>query len=127
MERLRCLISKRTAIYAAEEKALRVMLEGEQEEERKRDREIRQKKEKEKLLQKKREVDFMLFGGNSRFMELLNRQDRPEARRKILIIYAFNTQSIYLLLSRAYHCFLWQRSTQEAILLTGKATNHVSS
>ncbi|KAA0722859.1 Programmed cell death protein 7 ES18 [Triplophysa tibetana] len=62
LERLRCLISKRTAIYAAEEKALRVMLEGEQEEERKRDREIRQKKEKEKLLQKKREVDFMLFG-----------------------------------------------------------------
>lgn len=64
LERLRSLINKRTAVYAVEEKALRVMLEGEQEEERKRDREKRQKKEREKLLQKKREVDFMLFGGN---------------------------------------------------------------
>lgn len=67
LERLRSLIRKRTAIYAAEEKALRVMLEGEQEEERKRDREKRLKKEKEKLLQKKREVDAMLFGGNTGF------------------------------------------------------------
>ncbi|XP_016401306.1 programmed cell death protein 7 [Sinocyclocheilus rhinocerous] len=62
LERLRSLIRKRTAVYATEEKALRVMLEGEQEEERKRDREKRLKKEKEKLLQKKREVDTMLFG-----------------------------------------------------------------
>ncbi|KAK2913396.1 hypothetical protein Q8A67_001795 [Cirrhinus molitorella] len=62
LERLRSLIRKRTGVYATEEKALRVMLEGEQEEERKRDREKRQKKEKEKLLQKKREVDAMLFG-----------------------------------------------------------------
>ncbi|ROI48926.1 Programmed cell death protein 7 [Anabarilius grahami] len=62
LERLRSLIRKRTAVYATEEKALRVMLEGEQEEERKRDREKRLKKEKEKLLQKKREVDVMLFG-----------------------------------------------------------------
>nr|XP_055039529.1 programmed cell death protein 7 [Misgurnus anguillicaudatus] len=62
LERLRSLIQKRTAVYAVEEKALRVMLEGEQEEERKRDREKRQKKEKEKLLQKKREVESMLFG-----------------------------------------------------------------
>lgn len=62
LERLRSLIRKRTAVYAAEEKALRVMLEGEQEEERKRDREKRLKKEKEKLMQKKREVDAMLFG-----------------------------------------------------------------
>lgn len=64
MERLRSLIRKRTAVYATEEKALRVMLEGEQEEERKRDREKRLKKEKEKLLQKKRQVDTMLFGGD---------------------------------------------------------------
>ncbi|XP_059362575.1 programmed cell death protein 7 [Carassius carassius] len=62
LERLRSLIHKRTAVYATEEKALRVMLEGEQEEERKRDREKRLKKEKEKLLQKKRQVDTMLFG-----------------------------------------------------------------
>lgn len=60
--RLRALISKRTAVYGAEEKALRVMLEGEQEEERKRDHEKRQRKEQEKQLQKKREVDAMLFG-----------------------------------------------------------------
>ncbi|KAG1959533.1 programmed cell death protein 7 [Pimephales promelas] len=64
LERLRSLIRKRTAIYATEEKALRVMLEGEQEEERKRDREKRLKKEKEKLLQKKRDVDAILFGAD---------------------------------------------------------------
>lgn len=64
LTRLRTLIRKRTAVYGAEEKALRVMLEGEQEEERKRDHEKRQKKEREKLLQKKREIDMMLFGGN---------------------------------------------------------------
>ncbi|XP_060740373.1 programmed cell death protein 7 [Tachysurus vachellii] len=62
LTRLRSLISKRTAVYGAEEKALRVMLEGEQEQERKRDREKRQKKEREKLLQKKREINTMLFG-----------------------------------------------------------------
>ncbi|CAL8246557.1 unnamed protein product [Lota lota] len=63
LERLRALIRTRTAVYAAEEKALRVMLEGEQEEERKRDLEERQRKERERQLQKKREVDAMLFGG----------------------------------------------------------------
>ncbi|KAB5558980.1 hypothetical protein PHYPO_G00023530 [Pangasianodon hypophthalmus] len=62
LTRLRTLIRKRTAVYGAEEKALRVMLEGEQEEERKRDHEKRQKKEREKLLQRKREIDMMLFG-----------------------------------------------------------------
>lgn len=62
--RLRTLIKKRTAVYGAEEKALRVMLEGEQEEERKRDHEKRQKKERDKLLQRKREINMMLFGGN---------------------------------------------------------------
>lgn len=64
LTRLRSLIRKRTAVYGAEEKALRVMLEGEQEEERKRDHEKRQRKEREKLLQRKREIDMMLFGGN---------------------------------------------------------------
>lgn len=63
LTRLRALIRKRMAVYGAEEKALRVMLEGEQEEERKRDHEKRQKKEREKLLQRKREIDAMLFGG----------------------------------------------------------------
>ncbi|XP_017333944.1 programmed cell death protein 7 [Ictalurus punctatus] len=62
LTRLRSLIRKRTAVYGAEEKALRVMLEGEQEEERKRDHEKRQRKEREKLLQRKREIDMMLFG-----------------------------------------------------------------
>ncbi|KAK3533938.1 hypothetical protein QTP70_034937 [Hemibagrus guttatus] len=62
LTRLRSLIRKRTAVYGVEEKALSVMLEGEQEEERKRDHEKRQKKEREKLLQKKREINMMLFG-----------------------------------------------------------------
>ncbi|KAI4889531.1 hypothetical protein NFI96_010733 [Prochilodus magdalenae] len=62
LTRLRSLIRKRTAVYGAEEKALRVMLEGEQEEERKRDREKRLKKEREKLLLRKQEIDAMLFG-----------------------------------------------------------------
>ncbi|KAF5906166.1 programmed cell death protein 7, partial [Clarias magur] len=62
LTRLRTLIRKRTAVYGAEEKALRVMLEGEQEEERKRDHEKRQKKERDKLLQRKREINIMLFG-----------------------------------------------------------------
>ncbi|XP_072516121.1 programmed cell death protein 7 [Salminus brasiliensis] len=62
LTRLRSLIKKRTAVYGAEEKALMVMLEGEQEEERKRDREKRLKKEREKLLLKKQEIDSMLFG-----------------------------------------------------------------
>lgn len=62
LQRLRALIAKRTTVYSAEEKALRVMLEGEQEEERKRDLEKRQKKEREKLFQKKQQVEAMLFG-----------------------------------------------------------------
>ncbi|KAG7468127.1 hypothetical protein MATL_G00139560 [Megalops atlanticus] len=62
VERLRKLIRKRTGVCAAEEKALRVMLEGEREEERKREQERRQKKERERLLQKKREAEAMLFG-----------------------------------------------------------------
>ncbi|XP_048088214.1 programmed cell death protein 7 [Alosa alosa] len=62
LQRLRALIAKRTAVYNAEEKALRVMLEGEQEEERKRDLEKQQKKERDKFLQKKQEAEGMLFG-----------------------------------------------------------------
>ncbi|CAB1339091.1 unnamed protein product [Coregonus sp. 'balchen'] len=62
VERLRALIRKRTGVYGAEENALRVMLESEQEEERKRDLEKRHRKERERLLQRKREMDSMLFG-----------------------------------------------------------------
>ncbi|KAK5874685.1 hypothetical protein PBY51_019612 [Eleginops maclovinus] len=62
LEQLRCVIKRRTGIYSAEEKALMVMLEGEQEEERRREQEKQLKKEREKQLQRKRRVDAMLFG-----------------------------------------------------------------
>uniref|UniRef100_A0A674IPG9 Programmed cell death 7 n=1 Tax=Terrapene triunguis TaxID=2587831 RepID=A0A674IPG9_9SAUR len=67
IERLRALIRKRTELYEAEERALRVMLEGEQEEERKREMEKKQKKEREKLLQQKRDIDSKLFGDPDEF------------------------------------------------------------
>ncbi|KAM4602828.1 programmed cell death protein 7 [Polymixia lowei] len=62
LEQLRALIKKRTAVYSAEENALRVMLEGEQEEERRRDLEKRQNKERERQLRKKQQIKSMLFG-----------------------------------------------------------------
>ncbi|XP_051896505.1 programmed cell death protein 7 [Pristis pectinata] len=62
IERLRKLIKKRSDLYDAEERALRVMLEGEQEEERKRENEKKLKKEREKLEKQQREVESMLFG-----------------------------------------------------------------
>ncbi|KAL7406333.1 hypothetical protein ABVT39_017995 [Epinephelus coioides] len=62
LEQLRSVMKKRTAVYSAEEKALMVMLEGEQEEERRREREKRVKKERERHLQRKQRVDAMLFG-----------------------------------------------------------------
>ena len=62
MESLKTLLKNRTELYEAEERALRVMLEGEQEEERKREMEKKQKKEREKLLQQKLEIDSKLFG-----------------------------------------------------------------
>ncbi|XP_028812331.1 programmed cell death protein 7 [Denticeps clupeoides] len=58
LQRLRSLIHRRMGVYGAEEKALRVMLEGEQEEERKQERERRQRKEREK----RREAEAVLFG-----------------------------------------------------------------
>uniref|UniRef100_A0A8C3I484 Programmed cell death 7 n=1 Tax=Chrysemys picta bellii TaxID=8478 RepID=A0A8C3I484_CHRPI len=67
IEKLRTLIRKRTELYEAEERALRVMLEGEQEEERKREMEKKQKKEREKLLQQKRDIDSKLFGDPDEF------------------------------------------------------------
>ncbi|KAL7980175.1 hypothetical protein Chor_001443, partial [Crotalus horridus] len=67
IQNLRASIKKRTELYEAEERALRVMLEGEQEEERKREMEKKQKKEREKLLQQKREKDSKLFGDPEEF------------------------------------------------------------
>uniref|UniRef100_A0A8B9TFX0 Programmed cell death 7 n=1 Tax=Anas platyrhynchos TaxID=8839 RepID=A0A8B9TFX0_ANAPL len=67
VESLKTLLKNRTELYEAEERALRVMLEGEQEEERKREMEKKQKKEREKLLQQKREIDSKLFGDPDEF------------------------------------------------------------
>ncbi|KAJ1179445.1 hypothetical protein NDU88_004679 [Pleurodeles waltl] len=62
IKRLRLLIKERTELYDAEERALRVMLEGEQEKERKIEREKKQKKERDKLLQQQHEINCILFG-----------------------------------------------------------------
>ncbi|XP_039989222.1 programmed cell death protein 7 [Xiphias gladius] len=62
LEQLRSVMKRRTAVYSAEEKALMVMLEGEQEEERRREQERRVQKERERQLQRKHRVDAMLFG-----------------------------------------------------------------
>ncbi|XP_062498584.1 programmed cell death protein 7 [Pezoporus occidentalis] len=67
VESLKTLLQNRTELYEAEERALRVMLEGEQEEERKREMEKKQKKEREKLLQQKLEMDSKLFGDPDEF------------------------------------------------------------
>ncbi|XP_071424650.1 programmed cell death protein 7 [Pithys albifrons albifrons] len=67
VESLKTLLKTRTELYEAEERALRVMLEGEQEEERKREMEKKQKKEREKLLQQKLEIDSKLFGDPAEF------------------------------------------------------------
>ncbi|NXP65334.1 PDCD7 protein, partial [Chloropsis cyanopogon] len=67
VESLKTLLKTRTELYEAEERALRVMLEGEQEEERKREMEKKQKKEREKLLQQKLEMDSKLFGDSAEF------------------------------------------------------------
>ncbi|XP_033922450.1 programmed cell death protein 7 [Melopsittacus undulatus] len=67
VESLKTLLKNRTELYEAEERALRVMLEGEQEEERKREMEKKQKKEREKLLQQKLEMDSKLFGDPDEF------------------------------------------------------------
>ncbi|XP_072202033.1 programmed cell death protein 7-like isoform X3 [Excalfactoria chinensis] len=67
VESLRALLKNRTELYEAEERALRVMLEGEQEEERKREMEKKEKKEREKLLQQKRDIDSKLFGDPDEF------------------------------------------------------------
>lgn len=65
LEQLRDVMKRRTELYLAEEKALMVMLEGEQQEERRREQERRFRKERERQLERKRRVDSMLFGGSS--------------------------------------------------------------
>lgn len=67
LQRLRKLIKKRSELYEAEERALQVMLEGEQEEERKRELEKKQRKEKEKFLLQKHEIESKLFGDLDEF------------------------------------------------------------
>ncbi|XP_071328991.1 programmed cell death protein 7 [Trachinotus anak] len=62
LEQLRSVMKSRTVVYSAEEKALMVMLEGEQEEERRREQERQVKKERERQLQRRLRVDSMLFG-----------------------------------------------------------------
>ncbi|XP_073509505.1 programmed cell death protein 7 [Phyllobates terribilis] len=62
INRLRTMVHKRSALYDAEEKTLRVILEGEQEEERQRAKDRRLRKERERTLQKQRELDGILFG-----------------------------------------------------------------
>uniref|UniRef100_A0A8C5GKH6 Programmed cell death 7 n=1 Tax=Gouania willdenowi TaxID=441366 RepID=A0A8C5GKH6_GOUWI len=62
LEQLKSVLKRRTGIYATEEKALMVMLEGEQEEERRREWQRRLKKETWKQLEQKRKVNSMLFG-----------------------------------------------------------------
>ncbi|XP_026150237.1 programmed cell death protein 7 [Mastacembelus armatus] len=62
LEQLRTVMKRRTAVYAAEQKALMVMLEGEQEEERRKEQERRMKRERERQLQRKQRVDSILFG-----------------------------------------------------------------
>lgn len=65
LEELREVAKKWSGVYSAEERVLIVMLEGEQEEERKRDLEMRWQKERDKQLQKKRKIDAMLFGDDT--------------------------------------------------------------
>ncbi|NWX34201.1 PDCD7 protein, partial [Notiomystis cincta] len=67
VESLKTLLSARTELYEAEERALKVMLEREQEEERKREMENKQKKERGRLLQQKLEMDSKLFGDPAEF------------------------------------------------------------
>ncbi|KAF7212913.1 programmed cell death protein 7-like [Nothobranchius furzeri] len=62
LEQLRSVMKRRTSLYSAEEKALMVMLEGEQEEERRREQEKRVKKERERQLERRSRVDSILFG-----------------------------------------------------------------
>lgn len=65
LEELREVAKKWTAVYGAEEKVLMVMLEGEQEEERRRELEKRWQRERDKQLRKKRKVQAMLFGDDT--------------------------------------------------------------
>lgn len=68
LEQLRDVMKKRTQLYSAEENALMVMLEGEQQEERRKEQERRVWKERERQLERRRRVDSILFGGNLFFV-----------------------------------------------------------
>ncbi|KAM7014941.1 programmed cell death protein 7 [Tautogolabrus adspersus] len=62
VEQLRNVMRRRTVVYSAEEKALRVMLEGEQEEGRRKEQERKMRKERERQLQRRRRAHIILFG-----------------------------------------------------------------
>lgn len=63
LDQLSSVLKVRTSVYATEEKALKVMIEGEHEEEKRRDQEKQMKKEREQFLLKKNIWDAVLFGG----------------------------------------------------------------
>uniref|UniRef100_A0A672F9Z4 Programmed cell death 7 n=1 Tax=Salarias fasciatus TaxID=181472 RepID=A0A672F9Z4_SALFA len=65
LEELKSTMKRRAVLYSAEEKALMVMLEGEQEGERQRERDRRVRKETEQQLQRRRSAQCILFGGNA--------------------------------------------------------------
>lgn len=95
LEKLRNVLKSRTTVYASEEKALMVMLEGEQEEERMREREKQAKNEMDKWLQKKQSVDAMLFGGESvlsvsnRLMCFTPCHGKNKTKKKIMFVCLF--------------------------------------
>ncbi|CAN9507324.1 unnamed protein product [Ophioblennius macclurei] len=62
LEELRSVMRRRATLYSSEEKALMVMLEGEQEGERQRERDRRLKKEAELQMQRRRTAHGLLFG-----------------------------------------------------------------
>lgn len=100
LEKLRSVLKSRTAVYATEEKALMVMLEGEQEEERMREREKQVKNEMDKWLQKKQSVDAMLFGGES--VSSLSNTSVTEAdvmwsKNKIIVLFFLQMASLLIL------------------------------
>ncbi|XP_074522168.1 programmed cell death protein 7 [Halichoeres trimaculatus] len=88
VEQLRSVMKRRTAVYCAEEKALRVMLEGEQEEERRREQERRGRKERERQLQRRNRAHTMLFGDELPADHVLQpfRQFHTQAERSLLAL-----------------------------------------
>ncbi|XP_035483846.2 programmed cell death protein 7 [Scophthalmus maximus] len=85
LARLRGVMKRRTGVYSAEENALMVMLEGEQEEERRREQERRAKKEKDAQSKRKLRVDAMLFGDDGPVHSVLQpfREHYTQAQRSL--------------------------------------------